>query len=95
MPVYERLGDVRSLAITRGQIAGILRLRGDLDEALRIWREEAMPVYERLGDERSLAFARGQIADIVEARGELGEGLRCQGAAAGGDGSGVGGSSAE
>ena len=36
IPVFERLGDVRSLAITRGKIADIVQARGDLDEALRI-----------------------------------------------------------
>ena len=76
IPVYERLGDVRSLAVTRGKIADILATRGELDEALRIRREEQIPVYERLGDVRSLAIARGKIADILQARGELDEALR-------------------
>ncbi len=59
-----------------GKIADILRARGELDEALRIWREEELPVYERLGDVRSRAVTMGQIADILEARGELDEALR-------------------
>jgi hypothetical protein len=36
LPVYERLGEVRSRAVTMGKIADILFSRGDLDEALRI-----------------------------------------------------------
>ena len=36
LPVYERLGDVRSRAWTMGRIADILQARGQLDEALRI-----------------------------------------------------------
>ena len=52
LPVFERLGDVRSRAVTMGQIADILQARGELDEALRIRREEELPVYERLGDVR-------------------------------------------
>ncbi|HEV2999634.1 MAG TPA: tetratricopeptide repeat protein [Solirubrobacteraceae bacterium] len=76
LPVYERLGDVRSAAITRGQIADVLEARGELDEALRIRREEALPVFERLGDVRSAAVTRGKIADVLEARGELDEALR-------------------
>ena len=48
LPVFERLGDVRSAAVTKGQIADILQMRGDLDGALRIRREEELPVYERL-----------------------------------------------
>lgn len=33
----------------------LLTLRGELDEALRIYREEVLPVYERLGDVRPRA----------------------------------------
>ena len=65
LPVYERLGDVRSRAVTMGQIADILQSRGDLDGALHIRREEELPVYERLGDVRSRAVTMGKIADIL------------------------------
>ena len=43
-----------------GKIADILQSRGDLDEALRIRRDEELPVYERLGDvcERSVALQK-------------------------------------
>ena len=73
---FERLGDVRSKAVTQGQIADILQARGQLDEALRIRKEEELPVYERLGDVRSKAVTQGQIADILQARGQLDEALR-------------------
>jgi tetratricopeptide (TPR) repeat protein len=76
MPVYERLGDVRERAITQGKIADILQARGELEEALRIRREDQMPVYERLGDVRERAITQGKIADILQARGELEEALR-------------------
>ena len=35
---------------TLGKIADVLAARGELDEALRIRREELLPVFERLGD---------------------------------------------
>ena len=73
---YERVGEVRSKAITQGQIADILQGRGQLDEALRIRREEELPVYERLGDVREKAVTQGQIADILQGRGQLDEALR-------------------
>jgi len=76
LPVYERLGDVRSRAVTLGRIADIHEARGELDEALRLHREEALPVFERLGDIRARAVTLGQIADIHQARGELDEALR-------------------
>ena len=76
LPVFEALGDKRSLAVTKGQIADVLQVRGDLDEALRIRTEEALPVYEALGDKRSLAVTKGKIADVLQARGDLDEALR-------------------
>jgi tetratricopeptide (TPR) repeat protein len=76
LPVYERLGEVRSRAVPIGHVADILQARGELDEALRIRREEELPVYERLGDVRSRAVTMGNVADILQARGELDEALR-------------------
>jgi tetratricopeptide (TPR) repeat protein len=76
LPVYERLGDVRSKAVTQGRIAGILKARGQFDEALRKLREDVLPAFERLGDVRSKAVTQGRIADILQARGQLDEALR-------------------
>ena len=76
LPVYERLGDVRSRAVTMGKIAAILQDRGQLDEALKIRNEEQLPVYERLGDVRSRAVTMGKIADILQDRGQLDEALK-------------------
>ena len=42
LPVYERIGDVRSAAITWGQIADVYYQRGDYDEVLRIRSEEEL-----------------------------------------------------
>src|SRR6266851_4456572 len=53
--------DEHTLAVARGRIADILVERGELDEALRIRREEQLPVYTRLGDVRSIAITQGQI----------------------------------
>ncbi len=69
-------GDDRDWALAQGQIADVLADRGELDEALRIRREEELPVYERLGDVRTRAITLGQIADVLATRGELDEGLR-------------------
>ena len=75
LPVYEKLGDVRSKAVTMGKIADILQARGQLDEALNIRQTEQLPVYEKLGDVRSKAVTMGKIADILQARGQLDEAL--------------------
>ena len=76
LPLYQRLGDVRSTAITMSKIADILQARGQYDEALRIRREEQLPVYERLGDVLAKAGTMSQIADILQARGQLDEAMR-------------------
>ena len=58
------------------ELATLLESIGELDEALRIRREEQLPVYERLGDVRERAVTLGKIADVLQARGELDEALR-------------------
>ena len=69
--IYEQLGVVRDVAITKGKIADILQGRGDLAGALQIRREEELPVYEQLGDLRGVAITKGKITDILQARGDL------------------------
>ena len=48
-------------ALRMGKMAHILQARGQLDEALRIRKEEELPVYERLGDVRGRAFVQAKI----------------------------------
>jgi tetratricopeptide (TPR) repeat protein/calcineurin-like phosphoesterase family protein len=74
----KQLGKETNYAVAHGQIADILQARGDLDEVLRIRREEELPVYTRLGHVRERAMIQGKIADILLTRGELDEALRIQ-----------------
>jgi len=53
-----------------------VQARGQLDEALKIRKEDELPVYERLGDVRERAVTMGYIADILQARGQLDEALK-------------------
>ncbi|MBS4099415.1 MAG: hypothetical protein KGZ83_21595 [Sulfuricella sp.] len=76
LPAFEKLGDLRSAAVTRGQIADILVARGELDTALRIHEQEVLPVFEKLGNLREAAVTRSKIADILRVRGELDTALR-------------------
>ncbi|GAA0434319.1 hypothetical protein Aca07nite_00760 [Actinoplanes capillaceus] len=69
-------GSESEAAATWGDVAGIIRRRGEYDEALRIRREIQLPVYERLGDARETAVTWGHIADILFRRGEYDEALR-------------------
>ncbi len=68
--------DDEILGMLWGELAGLLESIGDLDEALRIYREEELPVYERLGDVWARAVTLGKIADVLQARGEYDEALR-------------------
>lgn len=52
-----------------GAIADVLQSRGELEEALRIRREEELPVYEKLGDVRSLLVGRTNLAIYLHRRG--------------------------
>ena len=58
------------------ELAYLNRVAGNLDEALRIHREEELPVYERLGDIGKRAATMGKIAYILKSRGKLDEALR-------------------
>ncbi|MDC0745394.1 metallophosphoesterase [Polyangium mundeleinium] len=69
-------GADREAALAAGCRADILEARGELDEALRIRRQEVLPVFERLDDVRERAVTLGRIADVLEVRGELDEALR-------------------
>ena len=72
---FEKLDNVRNLAITRGRFADIHCRRGNFDEALRIMAAEELPVYKRIGDEYGQAITFGKIADILEIRGKLDDAL--------------------
>jgi CHAT domain/AAA ATPase domain len=73
---FEKLGRIRSLAVTKGRITDILEARGDLDAALKIRTEEQLPIFEKLGDVRQLAVTKGQIANILHLRGDLDAALK-------------------
>ena len=71
LTLFQRAGRERDVAITQGKIADILQSRGDLEEALRIRREEQLPVFERLGDVHALLIGRTNLAITLAQRGRL------------------------
>jgi tetratricopeptide (TPR) repeat protein len=73
---FAALEDERSRAIAMGRIADILASRGQLDQALKIHREEELAVYERLLDTRERAVTMGKIAEILWVRGQRDEALK-------------------
>ena len=68
LPVYERLGDVRSRATALGKVADILRARGELDEALRIYEQDVLPEIERIGNPTEIQWVRGRISFLRSLR---------------------------
>jgi tetratricopeptide (TPR) repeat protein len=73
---FGALGLALDQAHTMGAFADLLQARGQLDEALRIRREEVLPVFERLGDVYAKATTLSMIADVHQTRGQLDEALR-------------------
>ena len=63
LPVYERLGDVRSAAVTWGQIGDIAFQRGDLDEAAAL-QGRRLEANRKLGDLDGIAAASWNLAQI-------------------------------
>jgi len=66
-------GEDRLQALALGLQADVLQARGELDEALRIRREEQLPVYERLGATRDLLVGRAKLALNLLARNAPGD----------------------
>ncbi len=62
-------GEEREAALPLGALADVLQARGQLDEALRIRREEQLPVFERLGATRDMLVCRANIGLNYLARG--------------------------
>src|SRR5208337_4616147 len=62
---FRSAGDERGAAVAAGQIADILQSRGEVDEALRVLREEQLPVYERIGDARGRSATLFKIASAL------------------------------
>jgi tetratricopeptide (TPR) repeat protein len=63
LPVYERLGDTRSIALCWGQIGDIAYQRGDYDEAAKLQRKR-LEVDKQLGDLDGIAAATWGLARI-------------------------------
>jgi hypothetical protein len=53
------------------KIADILHDRDQLDDALRIRRDEELPVYERLGGVRNLLIGQTKLATDLVGRGQV------------------------
>jgi tetratricopeptide (TPR) repeat protein len=58
------------------QYTSWLRRQGELDEVVRISREDLIPLMSEIGEGRGRAVTWGQIADVLAVRGELEEALR-------------------
>ena len=69
------LPEGRERAVVLGEIAQVLRAKGQVDQALRMHQEE-MKIYEELGDMRSRAVTLGDIARILTDKGQVDQALR-------------------
>lgn len=64
---------LRDRSMAWGRIAVIFETQGDLDEALRIWREEEIPTYEKLGSAADLVTAHTIVSEALLDRGSPGD----------------------
>lgn len=76
LPVALEHQELPAAALLWKSIADVLESRGNLNEALRVRREEILPAFERLGDASAKATTMGQIADVLMEKGQLNEALR-------------------
>jgi len=65
----EGSGDVREQAVKLFKSADLLLARGEIDQALRLYREEVMPLFAQCQDARELLICRTKIAIAYLARG--------------------------
>ncbi|MCI5192305.1 MAG: tetratricopeptide repeat protein [Candidatus Electrothrix sp. AU1_5] len=73
---YMEMDEVAACASTRNNLADLMVVQGEYEQALKIIREQVLPVYESLGDIQAKAVTMCRIADILQARGELDEALK-------------------
>lgn len=73
---FTALAAPRERALALREVADILLTHGQVDESLRLLREELLPIFERLGETREHAITVGKVAEILHLRGELDEALR-------------------
>ncbi len=76
LPVYEKLGDVRSRAVTMGQIGDILRRAANWTRRCASARKKSCRSTSSSATCAERAVTMGKIGDIFQARGQLDEALR-------------------
>ncbi|MBU1619494.1 MAG: hypothetical protein KJ556_09885 [Gammaproteobacteria bacterium] len=63
LPLFTKLGDTNSIAVTHSQIADIKEAQGELMDALDIRLNWVLPAQKKLGNLREVAMAQLKIAD--------------------------------
>ncbi|TKD05053.1 hypothetical protein [Polyangium fumosum] len=70
---FEALDIPQGRAVALDEIADIHLARGQLDEALRIRRDEELPLYARIGEVQGLVISRTKVAMTLLARNAPGD----------------------
>jgi serine/threonine protein kinase/tetratricopeptide (TPR) repeat protein len=70
------LGDEHEIAVSLGLIGDVLQVRGTFDEAMRVWKEQALPIQEKLGETRECAITLCKIAKLLRLQERFEEALR-------------------
>jgi len=70
LTIYEKLGLQEGMAITYGNLGGIYRKRGDLDQAEKMVKK-ALAIDEKLGRLEGMANHYSNLGRLYQTRGEL------------------------
>lgn len=74
LPVYQRMGDVRSEAVALFKVADLQAAKGHRNQALRLLTKDVLPVFDRLGLGREAEITRQRIAVLRRKDGASGSG---------------------
>jgi len=70
LPTAQTQNDEVAIALLKSCIADAEQASGNIDEAIRIRREDVLPAYKHVGEEREYAVTMGKIAGLLPVRGE-------------------------
>jgi tetratricopeptide (TPR) repeat protein len=70
LEIQERIGDVKSKAMTLNNMANVIQQQGDIDRALQLW-QDSLEIYERIGDVQGKAVTLNNIAGVIAQQGDI------------------------
>ncbi|MCI5149973.1 MAG: tetratricopeptide repeat protein [Candidatus Electrothrix sp. MAN1_4] len=73
---YTKVDDIQSCALVKRDIAQLLVIHNDLEQALDILKKQVLPIFNQLNNERETAVTMGRIAYIFQRDSRFDEALK-------------------